>query len=494
MARSVGRTVVEGPVRLGRVVSRHRNEGPRSPNQSRGPACDGRASDREAAPRIGALGHRALSARRSFSGQAPGQGEDQPLGTVGAGRLSGVSWQGDGTSSVPYTIYTDPEIYRREQDRIFGGPYWSYVGLTAELPDPGDLKTTFIGDRPVVVVRGGDGRIRVLANRCAHRGVVVCRSTFDHVDELVCPYHQWCYDLEGSLVGVPFRRGVKKLGGMPAEFDLAEHGLVSLAVTERNGVVFASFAAAAALPALADELGPEMLRWFDRVFDGRELRVLGFLRQRVRANWKLMFENIKDPYHASLLHVFLVTFGLFRADQPSAVRMDPSGRHAVLISRKGEQQRNETTAQLRSFQADLELADPRLLQPVREYPGEETVVMQTLWPNLIVQQQSNTLATRQLVTRGPSEFDLHWTFFGYEDDDEEMTLRRLRQASLMGPSGLVSIDDSEVIRLAQLGLGSYPEGAAVVEMGGHDTTDTEHMVTETAIRAFYAHYRKVMDL
>ena len=58
---------------------------------------------------------------------------------------------------------------------------------------------------------------------------------------------------------------------------------------------------------------------------------------------------------------------------------------------------------------------------MREFPGDATVVMQTLWPNLIVQQQSNTLAMRQIVPRGPDAFDLHWTFFGYADDDEAMT-------------------------------------------------------------------------
>src|SRR5262249_20899241 len=148
-------------------------------------------------------------------------------------------------------------------------------------------------------------------------------------------------------------------------------------------------------------------------------RVLGYMRQRIGANWKLMFENIKDPYHASLLHVFLVTFGLFRADQPSAVEMDESGRHSVLGCMRGGRKPSAGTTERRSFTADRELADPRLLDPVREFPGSATVVMQTLWPNLIVQQQSNTLAMRQLVTRGPHAFDLMWTFFGYADDTAE---------------------------------------------------------------------------
>jgi salicylate 5-hydroxylase large subunit len=205
-----------------------------------------------------------------------------------------------------------------------------------------------------------------------------------------------------------------------------------------------------------------------------------------------MFENIKDPYHASLMHVFLVTFGLFRADQTSAVKMDETGRHACLISMKGEQQATADTAEIRNLREDMCLHDARLIDPVREFPGAATVVMQTLWPNLIIQQQSNTLAMRQIVPRGPEAFELSWTFFGYADDTEEMTLKRLRQANLMGPAGLVSADDSEVMKLSQDGVSRYPEAAGVLEMGGRDTEDTDHMVTETAIRAFYAYYRRVM--
>jgi salicylate 5-hydroxylase large subunit len=101
---------------------------------------------------------------------------------------------------------------------------------------------------------------------------------------------------------------------------------------------------------------------------------------------------------------------------------------------------------------------------------------------------------RQLVPRGVDAFELHWTYFGYATDDDEMRTRRLRQANLMGPSGLVSIDDSEVMRLAQLGARAGEDRFALVEMGGLDTEDTHHMVTEVAIRAFYEHYRRVMDL
>jgi salicylate 5-hydroxylase large subunit len=403
------------------------------------------------------------------------------------------SWPGDGSTRVPFWVYSDPAVYRREQERIFGGASWSFVGLAAEVPEPGDWKRTFVGEKPVMLVRAADGGLSVLADRCAHRGVELCRRDFGHAQSFICPYHQWTYDLRGRLIGVPFRRGVAGQGGMPADFRLEDHALEALRVAERHGVVFASFARD--MPSVEDYLGPSMLGWFDRVFDGRPLRVLGIMRQRIRSNWKLMFENIKDPYHASLLHVFLVTFGLFRADQPSAVQMDSTGRHAALISQKGEQKASAGTAEMRAFRSDFVLEDTRLLDPVREFPGDATVVMQTIWPNLIVQQQSNTLAVRQLVTRGPETFDLVWTFFGYADDDEAMTRRRLRQANLMGPAGLVSVDDGEMMEASQGGVGAYPDaGAAVLELGGRTVDDAPHMITETAIRAFYRHYREVMDL
>jgi salicylate 5-hydroxylase large subunit len=401
-------------------------------------------------------------------------------------------WPKQGPCRIPYWLYTDPEIYAREQERIFCGRSWAYVALEAELPAPGDFKRSYIGDKPVVVVRDEAGQIRVVENRCAHRGVQFCQQHLGHASAFMCPYHQWTYSLQGDLIGVPFRRGIKRQGGMPADFDPKQHGLRKLRVATRHGVVFASFADD--VEPLEDYLGLEMLKLFDRVFDGRELEVLGYSRQLIPANWKLMFENIKDPYHASLLHVFLVTFGLFRADNPSRVQTDKTGRHAALLSWRGEQRRTADTAEMASLLEDLRLHAPSLLDPVREFP-EYTVVMTTLWPNLIIQQQSNTLAMRQIIPRGPEAFELAWTFFGYKGEPEELRRRRIRQANLMGPAGFVSVDDSEVIKFAQDSLRSAPEAAGVMEMGGRDWQESApHMVTEGAIRAFYDYYRRVMEL
>lgn len=401
-------------------------------------------------------------------------------------------WPAEGDSRAPYWIYTDEALYRRERERIFEGPTWSYVSLECEIPNRGDYRLSAIGETSILIVRGEDGAVNGFLNRCAHRGAQLCLQDGGHATTLTCPYHQWTYDLRGNLLGLPFARGVKGQGGMPADFERAAHGLTPIRLHLRHGAIFATLHEAT--PAFETYLGPKIIAFYDRVFDGRPLRLLGYSHQRLQSNWKLMIENIRDTCHASLLHVFLVTFGLFRADQPSKIRLDDEGLHSAVISERGRQELTAETRQLQSFQADLALEDPRLLDTVREFPGDATVVMHTIWPNLILQQQSNTLATRRIVPRGPGAFDLHWTFFGYADDDAEMTRRRLRQANLMGPGGLVSIDDGEIVSRVQAGVSASPDGAGVVEMGGRDYADADHMVTDVALRAFYRGYRKVMGL
>ena len=139
------------------------------------------------------------------------------------------AWPAEGVTRIPYWVYSDPELYAREQQRVFGGPFWSYVALECEIASPGDFVSTWIGEQPVVVVRQPDGSVRAFLNRCAHRGVAFCRAPSGHADELMCPYHQWVYDLAGDLLAAPFRKGVKGHGGMPDDFELSDHGLTLVA-------------------------------------------------------------------------------------------------------------------------------------------------------------------------------------------------------------------------------------------------------------------------
>ena len=123
-----------------------------------------------------------------------------------------VDWPEIGPSRVPYPVYTDPALYREELERFFYRGHWCYVGLEAEIPETGDFKRTRVGERSVIMVRGADGAINVVENRCAHRGAEFCQQEHGRVKDFICPYHQWSYDLAGNLQGVPFRRGVRRDG------------------------------------------------------------------------------------------------------------------------------------------------------------------------------------------------------------------------------------------------------------------------------------------
>src|SRR6185437_8604547 len=209
-----------------------------------------------------------------------------------------------------------------------------------------------------------------------------------------------------------------------------------------------------------------------RLFNGRELRLLGYNRQRIPGNWKLMQENIKDPYHPGLLHTWFVTFGLWRADNKSQLLMDDRHRHAAMISTRGRMGEAAQVTSVSSFKADMALEDPRFLDIVAEpWWGGPTAVMTTIFPSVVFQQQVNSVSTRHIQPDGHGAFDFVWTHFGFADDTPEMTERRLRQANLFGPAGFVSADDGEVIELSQQGFEQKPFHRTLVELGGTGVAD-----------------------
>jgi salicylate 5-hydroxylase large subunit len=232
------------------------------------------------------------------------------------------------------------------------------------------------------------------------------------------------------------------------------------------------------------------------VFDGRKLRILGYNRQRIPGNWKLMQENIKDPYHPGLLHTWFITFGLWRADNRSELKMDDQFRHAAMISTRGQGGKaDQVTNGVSSYKEKMTLHDDRFLDIVQEpWWNGPTAVMTTLFPSVIIQQQVNSVSTRHIQPSGHNSFDFVWTHFGFDDDTPDMTQRRLRQANLFGPAGFVSADDGEVIEFSQQGFEQKPYYRTMVELGGTEVGETDHMVTETLIRGMYRYWRRVMEV
>lgn len=409
--------------------------------------------------------------------------------------LAACKWPEDAANFIPDWVYTSEAVYDEEMEKIFRGRSWNFVALEAEVPNTGDFKRSYVGATPVVVSRAADGSINVFENRCAHRGAEFCRHSQGNATEFVCPYHQWSYDLKGNLQGVPFKRGVNRQGGMPKDFRNEDHGLRKLHVATRNGVVFASYASD--MESLEDYMTPEILKDFDVVFNGKRLKVHGYYKNELPCNWKMYHENLKDPYHATLLHSFLVVFGLLVAGNDAAMIADPvHGRHGTMASAKKEDKyaaiSDENKKEMRSYHEGMRLRDDRFLDFVKEFDSPWSVTMQTIWPNLIVQREMNTLGVRQIVPNGPNSMLMLWTMFGYEDDTEEMTQHRLRQGNLMGPAGFLGLEDNEAMKFVQEGVRRSSTETNVLKLDAGNVGSSTSLISEAAIRAMYGYYREVM--
>jgi anthranilate 1,2-dioxygenase large subunit len=402
-------------------------------------------------------------------------------------------WPKADCTRIPYGMYRDPDVYTLEQEKIFQGPVWNYLALEAEIPNVGDFRTIEVGDIPVIVNRARDGKVHAFVNRCAHRGATVQRLIHGNAKSHVCCYHHWGYNLEGNLVGVPFARGVEGKGGLPEDFDKSEHCLRKLRVETLNGVIFGTFAAE--LEPLEDYLDTTFVNQLKRLFN-RPIKILGYQRQRIHGNWKLYTDNLRDPNHGGLLHMFQITFGIARLNQTGGAKVDKKARHNMSWAAQDMGKNNSDTEYSTPRENNnLTLKDGSLLQYRKEFPDDYNLTIASIFPNCIFQQIGNTLAVRQIRTKSVGEFEIFWTFYGYQDDDSSMDQHRLRMSNLVGPGGLVSMEDGEAIEIVHRAIAADENRHAFVEFGGRGPVgDQDNLVTEAPMRGFWMHYCDLMGI
>lgn len=138
--------------------------------------------------------------------------------------------------TLPGGFYASPELYRREQERIFA-QLWTCVGLAAALPQAGDYLTTEVAGEPILVVRGQDGQLRAFLNVCRHRGARLCTEPCGRLESRViqCPYHAWSYALDGRLIGAPNMRDAEG-------FSPSAYGLLPVALAVWEGMIWVNLA------------------------------------------------------------------------------------------------------------------------------------------------------------------------------------------------------------------------------------------------------------
>lgn len=401
------------------------------------------------------------------------------------------SWA-PGLTRVPYWVYRDAGVAKAEQDRIFQGPVWNYLCLEAEIPNQGDYRTTFVGSMPVVVVRGEAGAVHAFENRCAHRGALICLENEGSAKDFACVYHAWRYDLQGNLQSVAFRRGVNGEGGMPDDFDMAAVGPRKLRVATFCGLVFGTLSdATPPIEEFLGAIGPRIRRVLHK-----PVEVIGRFTQPLPNNWKLYVENVKDTYHASLLHLFFATFRITRLTQGGGTTVSEDGGHHASATMAPTQAVDTAyrEAGFRSDSDDVRLADTSMLEVHDEWGDNIRLQIVAVFPTLVVQQIHNCLAVRQVVPRGVDAMDLHWTYIGYADDSPEMRTLRLKQSNLIGPAGFVSMEDGCVGGFVQRGTGAAEQETGVVMMGGSGYGTQTTRATETAIRGFWHVWRGLMGV
>ena len=194
-------------------------------------------------------------------------------------------------TTLPWSWYVDPEILRREQERIFRSA-WQYAGHLGQLPEPGTFFTSRAGRLPVIVTRARDGELRAFLNVCRHRGFPVADGE-GRRETLQCPYHAWTYGLDGTLRAAP-------RSDEEPDFCKEELGLVPAAVGTWGPFVFVN--PGPDPEPLADALGSMPAQVAELGLDVDELRHHTRWETEVAANWKIVCENFLECYHCQVAH------------------------------------------------------------------------------------------------------------------------------------------------------------------------------------------------
>ncbi|MBV1866857.1 MAG: Rieske 2Fe-2S domain-containing protein [Marinosulfonomonas sp.] len=396
----------------------------------------------------------------------------------------------DGASRVPYWVFQREDVAEIERARLFNGPVWNFLTLEVELENAGDFVAVDAGETPVIVTRGEDGELNAFENRCAHRGSLLALEDRGNVKDFTCVYHAWRHSLKGDLVGVAFKRGIKRKGGIADGFEMSKHGPRKMRVEVFEGLVFGSFDPD--VESLKDYLGEEISQRITRVLGGRKPVILGNYIQVLPNNWKLYVENTKDSYHASILHTFFTTFELNKLSQKGGIVVSKNGGHHVShssVDAAAEKGKDTYKEQKIRSDSDLSLSDTSLLENFKEFGDDTTLQILSVFPNFVLQQIQNSIAVRTILPKGPDSMHLKWTYVGFEEDTPKQRKIRLKQSNLIGPGGYVSMEDGCIGGFVRRGTIGSPDDSAVLAMGGYGIETSDDRITEASIRGFWTEYR-----
>jgi phenylpropionate dioxygenase-like ring-hydroxylating dioxygenase large terminal subunit len=400
------------------------------------------------------------------------------------------------------SVYTDRAIFDDEMEKIYYNG-WVFVAHESEIPNKNDFCTRNVGRQSLIITRDAAGKINVMYNRCSHRGAAVCSVPSGNQPMLSCPYHAWTFGLDGKLIGVPAK------GAYPDSFDQNAHGLaIVTAVESYRGFIFVNLGDNP-VP-LTDFLG-KAAGLIDDLVDmspeGEIFLSAGWMKHRLRSNWKMIVENVVDGYHAPAVHGSLLRANKNWADirdrkptSPTRVRDFGMGHtdidHATDYRMAGDRM-------FRWTGGPPESRFPDYIAAMTKAYGKEKAKRKLvegpphamLFPNFSLAEM--TIMAVQPISESESIWLSTPVFLKGADELNERTLRRCEGA--IGPAGLLIADDCEISEINQTGVANRkPEWLELsrgvsTEECEPDGTLVAGLMDETSIRGFWRHYRDVMS-
>jgi phenylpropionate dioxygenase-like ring-hydroxylating dioxygenase large terminal subunit len=368
---------------------------------------------------------------------------------------------------VSMRVLSDPEIYQLELKRLFARA-WTVLAHETEVPKVNDYVTRYIGEDPVIVVRGKDEKVNVLLNICTHRGMMVCRADAGNEKQFKCPYHGWTFNDTGKFVGSPVAK--ENMHGAFRTKD--ELGLPKARVETFAGFIFATWDPEA--PTLSDYLG-DIKFYQELMFDRTEsgLEVLGPpQRFIIPANWKCAGEqHAGDGYHAMTLHRSLSELAQSEGDDASMYGIDVSanGHGLRLIDRRQPKWANNKEEVLKAQSLPpierLKIMPPPGMTPemveglekrfspdqiriLAEYPPN----VGGIFPNMgtfslefpTPMGMSSVISWHAFVPKGPDHFEFfNWYLVEKDATQEVKDLCRRASTLAFGTTGFVETDDAD---------------------------------------------------
>ena len=396
------------------------------------------------------------------------------------------------------SVYRDPVIFKLELERIWYRT-WVYVGHESEIPKPNDFVAKSIGVRPILMTRDRDGQIHLLLNRCTHRGLQVCAKPRGNVQSFTCPYHSWNFAIDGRLLGYAFPDGYQGL-------DKGALGLARVPrVASYKGFVFGSFATEG--PTLAEHLGGAA-ECFDRLAAtspaGEVEITAGFLKHRVKANWKFVLDNECDGYHPAFVHssIFSVAdsgIGSLYGPKSTALTRDYGNGHTEIDLRPEFRRLGRPLGWFGTSPERLPAYAAAMTAAHGEAKARQIMIDGTphtmIFPNLFIAE----IQIFVIEPLGGDDTVQHVTALQFRGAPD--LNRRMRQQTMgsVGPAGLLLADDSEMYERTQRGMHANASDWVYLGRGEHrehrdaDGFRVGHTTDEVPSRGIWRHYRNLME-